>query len=43
VLSRSPQLPRTLEAPPLSLDDLLTGFTRVGLVKTVAELRRRMA
>jgi len=37
------QLHRNLEDPPLSLDDLLTGFTRVGLVETVAELRRRMA
>jgi hypothetical protein len=36
------QLHRNLEDPPLSMDELLAGFARIGLVETVAELRRLM-
>jgi hypothetical protein len=36
------KLHRDLKNPPIPLDELLTGFARIGLVETVAELRRLM-
>jgi hypothetical protein len=36
------QLHHDLKDPPIAMDQLLTGLARIGLTKTVTELRRRM-
>jgi hypothetical protein len=43
VVSAFHGLHRNLQDPPLSVDELLTGFARIGLIETAAELRRLMA